>query len=50
MSDAPAVEVVEFVIQGLTEDGRSFRPSRTRLAELRRAGGDAGAAALSPAT
>ena len=121
MSDAPAVEVVEFVIQGLTEDGRSFRPSdwaerlcgvmsafggdhrmayspyvhpvtsggvrcvvvdtrleriepmayrfllgfakdnelrvrdgriaeRTRLAELRRAAGDAGASALSPAT
>ena len=120
LSDAPARQVVEFVIQGITEDGSSFRPSdwaerlcgvmsafggdhrmayspyvhpitsngvkcvvvdirleriepmayrfligfakenelrvregrvaeRTRLAEVRRAGGDADAAALSPA-
>ena len=27
MSEAAAAEIVEFVIQGLTEDGKTFRPS-----------------------
>jgi Protein of unknown function (DUF3579) len=27
MSEAAAVEIVEFVIQGLTRDGKPFRPS-----------------------